>query len=299
MSRPLLGCASLLILLLGCARSDEVASAPTPQGVSSAADAPPAPSTPKEGTPVASKNSRTRTLDDIVIPLRMPTVHPPPGLTADEQEAFRNRALLEANGHMTDRPGLHRASSDSIQLIRFAALHLLHAIAEPVDKAVFESRLSDENALVKVYAAGGLARLGDARGLAALRGALAPGFDDPTGDAAPFAASLLAAEGDPRGYGAVLARMKSSAAPHVALARLRPFVAHQGAQLADGVTVDVWGQYRAALASADVNMQGVALGHLEALEGPEVVALLEGYAQRTPVPPLQAQAKARLEALKP
>ena len=92
--------------------------------------------------------------------------------------------------------------------------------------------------------------------------------------------------------------MKSSPAPHVALARLRPFVAHQGARLADGVTVDVWGQYRAALAGADVNLQGVVPGHLESIEGPEVIALLEGYVQRTPVPPLQAQARARLDALK-
>lgn len=237
---------------------------------------------------------KSRSLPDIELPIRMPFVEPPSGLSQAEHEAFRNRALLAANGFGEGRADWRRATDHMASIIRFAALHLLVQAPEAADRQAFEACLDDENALARVSAAAGLAHLGDARGRAALIQALDPIGDD----AAPaFAAAHLAALGDPRGFDVVIRQLGRSDTPHVALSRLEPFVAHQGAPLANGARLDVWPYYRAALLGPDVEQQGVAIRHLAAIASPAAIALLETYVARTPVPPLQVQARAALDAL--
>ena len=207
---------------------------------------------------------------------------PPPELTYAEFGDYRERALLEINGHASSGAALLETLDAVDGVLLAAALHTIGADPELARPETLRPYLEDEDDTVQVETAYALARNGHDDGLEALRACLE--LDDVAYLCPAIAAGYLARLGDPGGFFVVRkSQQRELIGPRMlACKQLYFFVPYDGQPDATGRPIDVFAAFDRALADTEPSIQWQALVQLRELPGAEASAVLERYPRGGP-----------------
>lgn len=195
----------------------------------------------------------------------------PPGLVSwSEYERYVDRRHLEHNGFPPERASWREAAVYPDESVRLWALRALAEEPEPADLPVFRASLDDEDARVRLTAAGALLTQGSDEGRALLLSTVSA--DETTTDAL-LATQWLGRAGDPRGLPHIDRALASeeSSLRYAAMDAL--FHLAQGG----GAGQELWARYEVALHHPDDTLVSMAVAQLDELRDPASKPILEAW----------------------
>ena len=193
-----------------------------------------------------------------------------------EQEGYRHRELLKANGFADTPDGWREATQHENGLIREAAYYLLTRAPKQLDKNLLQHGLTDSDQTVRATVAYGLYKLGDESMLTTLEEIAA--LDVNVFTAATRAAGFLGELGNPFAFSTIEHAMASEFA-HIRLFGINhamPFVVLNGKPYTtDAAIIDVWRLYAKAMQDESSAVRSAAQQQLQELGTSEALKLLE------------------------